>query len=443
MKSKNNDPIINDLLQWLNQAPTAWHATESTVMALQQQGFQELKEGQPWSLKPEQRYFITRNGSSLCAFITPKHQPESVRLLASHSDSPGLKLKPQPEIRKQDMILFGAEVYGSPLLSSWLNRDLGLAGRVIFYNSKNQIQSQLIKLEEDPFLIPQLAIHLDREVNEKGLLLNKQEHLNVLAALYGPATASQPYLELLLQKKIDLKQLINFDLFFYPLEQARYVGYQQQMISSYRIDNLASLHATLQAFTKNAVPLEKDIKMLVCWDHEEIGSNTTHGASSPFLSQTLERILLSYNLGREDYFRIISKSLCVSIDMAHALNPNYMEKHDLQHPIQLGKGIVLKINAQQRYATDALSSLAIQVLAKNHKIPLQKFVSRNDIPSGTTIGPIHAALTGMPSVDIGCSQLSMHSCRELMSCEDHMYMYQLLSALLEAPALPQIEPTSH
>jgi aspartyl aminopeptidase len=437
-----SNPIIHELLNFLNESPTAWHATAVAVQMLKKQGFIELRENHAWDLKLGQAYFVTRNGSSLCAFVTPHSSPLRARLLATHTDSPSLKLKPQPEIRKQHMILLGVEVYGAPLLTSWLNRDLGLAGRAIYYNLKGQIETSLIRLEDAPLTIPQLAIHLDREVNEKGLILNRQEHLNALAAITElPKGCS--YLETLLRQKIEYKQLLSTDLFLYPLEPARLIGYKQQMLAAYRLDNLASMHAALYAFLQDKNALEHDIKMIACWDNEEMGSNTAQGAASPFFSQTLERLLLSLGKGRADYLSLLSQSMCVSIDLSHALHPNYMEKHDPQHQILMGKGIATKHNAQCRYATDAHSILPICVAAKELNLPMQQFVSRNDIACGSTIGPIHASLTGMPTVDIGCAELSMHASRELMACQDHLSMCQLLQQLLQMPNLPQINETEH
>lgn len=424
-----NNILIEDLLSFLDNAPTAWHAVKIATEKLQIQGFQELQEHNNWKLQKGGRYYVIRNGAALCAFVMPNGEPSQVNLLASHLDSPSLKLKPQPEIRRQNMILFGSEVYGAPLLSSWLNRDLGIAGRVLYYDQSSQIQEKLVNLLDHPVTIPQLAIHLDREVNEKGLQLNKQEHLNALAAL-DSEIPSGSYFETLLRTQIDFKELLNFDLFLYPLEKARLIGYKKEMIASYRVDSLASVHAALEAFLTKSEPLETEIKMVVFWNHEEIGSNTTQGAASPFLSQTLERIVLCSHLSREDYFRILNRSTCISIDLAHALHPNYTDKHDVQHQPLLGKGVILKTNAQQRYASDTKSSLPVKIAAKMKGLPLQNFVSRNDIPSGSTIGPIHASLTGMPTVDIGCGQLSMHSCRELMACQDHQMLYELLMSVL-------------
>lgn len=438
MIQKNN--LIHELLSFFDDSPTAWHAVDRLTRDYRTAGMIELKEEQPWQLEAGKSYFVTRNGSSVCAFTVPKAEPQRVRLLASHTDSPSLKLKRHSEVRKQGTILFGVEIYGGPLLSSWLNRDLGLAGRVIVLDENNRVKEHLVNLTKYLMTIPQLAIHLDREVNEKGLLLNKQEHLYVLAALDDPSLASQSYLERILKEEIAFNELISFDLFFYPLEKARLLGYQEQLIASYRIDSLASVHAASQSFLQNLEPLDHDIKMIVFWDNEEIGSNTAHGASSPFIAQIIERILTSLKLSREDYFRLISQSLCISIDLAHATHPNYTEKHDAQHPLWMGKGIAIKSHANQRYASDARSSASLQLAAKKENIPLQYFASRNDLPCGTTIGPIHATLLGMPTVDIGCTQLSMHSSRELMATQDYIYLCQLLRGLLDVKEMKSLLP---
>lgn len=430
--------IIQDLVNFLDISPTAWHAVSAAHQQLQDANFIELSEEEPWDIQPQQRYVVTRNGSSLCAFITPKRFPTRVRLLASHTDSPSLKIKPQPDIRKHQAILLGVEVYGAPLLSSWLNRDLGIAGRVLYTNRHGQIKESLVCLDQYPVTIPQLAIHLDREVNEKGLQLNKQEHLNVLAGLESSFKDKSPFIESLLREKIDFDELIAHDLLLFPLEKARLAGYQHSLLAAYRIDSLASVHAALIALLNQPDPLEDEIKMVIFWDNEEVGSNTAQGAESPFFNQVLERIVEKFEGTREDYFCLINRSTCISIDLAHALHPNYAEKHDPQHQPILGQGIVLKSNAQQRYATSARSSLPVKMIAALKQLPLQTFVSRNDIPCGTTIGPLQATLTGMPTTDIGCGQLSMHSCRELMACQDHIDMCHLLGSILNADHWPRL-----
>lgn len=428
-KKKTSDyassPIVQDLLSFLDQSPTAWHAVEQVKLRLLAQGFTELSEDEKWSLQKGKKYFTIRNGSSLCAFITPSKHLQKACLIASHTDSPALKLKPKGEYQKENMLMLGVEVYGAPLLTSWLNRDLGIAGRIVYLDGKEQIKKTLVSFSEHPLVIPQLAIHLDRKVNEEGLLLNKQDHLSALAALDPQIDGKGSYIERLIKQKISFKELLSFDLFLFPLEQARLVGYQKEMLSSYRLDSLGSVHAITSALlATQASP--HTLQMGIFWDHEEIGSSTASGAASPFLSHTLERICIANGMDREEYLRLLSHALCVSVDLAHALHPNYPERHDPRHQPLLSKGIIVKSNAQQRYATDASTAAFIALIAHNQNLSLQPFVSRSDIPCGSTIGPIHATLTGMPTVDIGYPQLSMHSSRELIACQDHIEMSQFL-----------------
>ncbi|MCE2982005.1 MAG: M18 family aminopeptidase [Parachlamydia sp.] len=426
----NSSSLTQSLIDFLDSSPTAWHAVANVAEKFKQVGFTELNSGESWPIEKEGRYFVNHRGSSFCAFVLPKTKPKKLRLFTSHTDSPGFKLKPKPETHSQTVQL-AVEIYGAPLLNSWLNRDLGLAGRVYYTTHDKQTNEALVRLDEDPVMIPQLAIHLDRDINEKGLLLNKQEHLNALAALSSTIPPHTSLIETILRKKIDYEELIAYDLFLYPLEKARLIGYQGQLLASYRIDSLASVHAAMEALTAAPSPLDDEIKMVFFWDHEEIGSQTSLGAKSPFFNHTLERLLTAIGCSREDYFRLLSQSLCVSIDLAHALHPNHKEKHDPHHQPILGKGVVLKNNAQARYATDASSSLPIRLAAKKLGLPLQEFVSRNDMPCGTTIGPLQACNAGMPTVDIGCAQLSMHSIREIMSIQDHADMTLLLRTLME------------
>ncbi len=422
--------MIDDFIHFLNGSPTAWHAVENIRRCLLNNSFQELSEEDLWDLQPGGSYFVTKNGSTICAFILPQNLPKKIRLIASHTDSPGFKLKPHPELRKGGAILLGLEVYGSPLLSSWLNRDLGIGGRVIFLSKEQGIKEAVISLDRYPVIIPQLAVHLDREVNDKGLLLNKQDHFNALASMESAFKEKGSYLEYLLSAIDQFDRLLAHDLFLYPLERARCIGYNDTFISGYRIDSLASVHAAITAFLENKKALPDEIKMVVFWDNEEVGSNTAQGVSSPFFNQLLERIIHQFKGTREDFFVMLNRSTCISVDLAHALHPNYTDKHDAKHQPILGEGIVLKSNAQQRYATSAKSSLPIQKMAALKQLPLQYFASRNDIPCGTTIGPLQATISGMSTVDIGCSQLSMHSSRELMAAQDHIDMCNLLSGIL-------------
>jgi aspartyl aminopeptidase len=427
-KEKIQKPILEDLRDFIDRSPTAWHAVANLKRRLLEHHFTELSPGESWVLEPGGKYLTACNGSTLAAFILPKSAPTSACILGTHTDSPALKLKPHCEYTQDGMVMFGVEVYGSPLLNSWLNRDLGLAGRIFYIDKRNHLQETLVQIDDSPFVIPQLAIHLDREINEKGLLLNKENHLSVLACV-----AAKPipggYLEKLLCKQASFEKLIGHDLFLYPLTPTHYVGPEQQMLAGYRLDNLCSVHAALTAITTGQNSNPKQIKAALFWDNEETGSQSAQGSESPFLPHLLERILFALHMNRESYLRLLSQSLCVSIDLAHAIHPNYPEKHQKQHSPILNNGITLKFNSQQRYATSGQTGAHISHFCHKLELPLQKFSMRNDMPCGTTIGPITAALTGIPTVDIGIPQLSMHSCRELIGCQDHVDMCKLLGAL--------------
>lgn len=429
MNTKDKEKI-DSLLNFFDQSPTAWHVVENCTKELLDHGFQELKEDEPWKIKSGGRYFVTRNGSSICAFVIPKASPKAIHLAASHTDSPAFKLKPNAEFINENMRMLGVEIYGGPILASWLNRDLGIAGRIIYSDLKGKTHEKIVTISDHPVVLPQLAIHLDRNVNDKGLILHKQDHLAALAGLENKKEKTS-FLERVLKKQFPIKEILAYDLFLYPLEQARLLGEHQELVASYRIDNLVSVHASLKSLLESKQPSRDLIKMIVLWDNEEIGSNTAQGASSPFIAHTIERITLALNLSRDDYFQVISRSLCVSVDLGHALHPNYKDRHEPHHVALLNKGIIIKANAQNRYASDARSTAVIVSLCHKHKIPFQKYVSRGDIPCGTTVGPIHSHVTGMPTIDIGISQLSMHACREIMAAKDHLALCDLLKAFLD------------
>jgi aspartyl aminopeptidase len=421
--------ILADFLSFLDASPTSWHAVREIGNRLASCDFSPLNEEEKWHLAPGKKYFVARGGA-LCAFILPEDSCQQAVFLASHTDSPALKLKPNPSIQKENMALFGVEVYGSPLLSSWLNRDLMLAGRVVVNTGKNQIEERLVILDDSPLFIPQLAIHLDREVNEKGVILNKQEHLLPIAGLIDSSEPSFNALDMLLRRHLSFHSLLSFELFLVPQAPARYVGFNNEMIASYRIDNLASVHASLSALATISAPSKHLLQMTLFWDNEEIGSHSKEGAASPFLNDILQRIAFSLKMDAEALIVMKNNSLCISIDMAHALNPNYPSKHDPQHQPLLGKGIVVKHNANQKYASNALSSAIITHACEALKLPCQSFAMRSDLACGSTVGPIVAETLGINTVDIGCPQLSMHSSREVMASQDYLDLYRLLTYLL-------------
>lgn len=429
MKTKN---WTQDFLHFIEEAPTSYHAVAFAVKQLVKADFEELREENEWKLKGGQKYFCQREGS-LIAFLTPQDRLESALILASHTDSPSFKLKPETEYVKEGMVMLGTEPYGSPLLSSWLNRDLGIAGQVLYTDRQGRFETALVNLRQAPVTIPQLAIHLDRKVNEEGLLLNKQEHLNALAAIdrsTGKSKAKKrSFLATLLKETLPLKELVAHDLFLYPLEKPSRIGERGELLAGYRMDSLASVYPILSTLTQKKKTSQSALYMMALWDHEEVGSKSATGAESPFFSHIFERLALALRLSRENYLRLASRSLCLSVDLSHAIHPNYPERHDPQHKPKLGDGVLIKTSAQKRYATDAKPMRQLIETAKKKGIACTVFSGRSDIPSGTTIGPIQAALTGIPTVDLGIGQLSMHSARELIAEKDLLALHDLLTSL--------------
>lgn len=414
-----NDHKIEDLLQFIEASPTPYHAVQCATQKLQDAGFVALKEEEPWKLALGGKYYLSKNETTLAAFCLPEKWHPQCSLFAAHTDSPCLKLKPKPEFRKDNLLLLSLEPYGSPLFASWVNRDLGIAGKVSFLN-EGLVQEKLVNFKSHPVFIPQLAIHLDRQVNEKGLVLNPQEELSAISAI-----VSHFDLSTLLQSEIERCEILNLDLFLYPLEGPRLVGFNHEFIASHRLDNLGSCHAILKMLQSNKTP-SNEFKIGIFWDHEEIGSQSASGASSPFLLHLIERITIGLNLNREAFLQLLSKSVLLSIDVAHAAHPNYPSKHDPRHPNFLGQGISLKTHAQQKYASDTKLASYLRWLSKKEKIPLQEYSHRADMGAGSTIGPISSAKTGISTIDIGYPVLSMHASRELSAVDDHLSLCRLL-----------------
>lgn len=413
-------------LNFLFENPTSFHVVKNLEEEWKKGKFERLDEKASWNLKPNGRYFVARHGT-IAAFIMPQKRLSKALIVASHTDSPSLKLKPSPEVFKENMCLLGVEIYGAPLLSSWLNRDLGLAGRVLYEDKHKQLKEGLVNFSSPLAVIPQLAIHLDRKVNDEGLLLNKQEHLYALAAL--GVKPGEAFLAPLLSQVLPLKKLLAHDLYLYPVEKPTCLGAHQELINGYRLDSLASVYTAKEALL-SASPEKEQLKLVVFTDHEEIGSSSEEGASSPFLAQLIERISLGSGGLREDYLKLLTSSLCVSVDLGHALHPNYGDRHDPQHKAVLAGGILIKTHAQKKYATHAQTAAPIIQTALKANLPYTFISGRNDIPSGSTVGPIHASATGIPTVDVGIAQLSMHSARELMAAKDLEILYKLLQTLL-------------
>lgn len=421
------------LLDFLKRSPSPFHATQSMAEALQAAGYQALDERETWQLQPQGRYYVTRNDSSIIAIKLGQHDPvqHGIRMVGAHTDSPCLKVKPQPELARHGYWQLGVEVYGGVLLSPWFDRDLSLAGRVTFKHNE-QLQSRLIDFKHAIASIPSLAIHLNREANS-GWAINAQTELPpVLAQLQGET--KQDFRALLadqLQREHAISDacVLDYELCFYDSQPAAFIGLNQDFIASARLDNLLSCYSGLQALLHSD---DQHSQVLVCTDHEEVGSNSACGADGPFLEQVLRRVLNS----EEDFVRCIQHSLLISADNAHGIHPNYADKHDANHGPLLNHGPVIKVNANQRYATTSETSSFFKLLCQQADIPVQSFVTRSDLGCGSTIGPITASQLGVQTIDIGVPTFAMHSIRELAGSKDLGYLVSALQAFYNSPQLP-------
>ncbi len=421
--------LLDDFCEFLENSPTSWHATLEMGNRLASLDYTPLNLDEKWKLEKGAKYFVIHDGSMI-AFALPEAKPEKMALMTAHTDSPALKLKPNPEIHKQNMEFLGVEIYGSPTLASWVNRDLGIAGRVMIEKQNGRMEESFVFFEDTPVLIPLIAPHLDREIFKEGLKLNKQDHLAPLVGLKDKAV-SRSYVETLLKREHSFRKLLDFDLFLVPLDFPRYIGKDAELLASYRLDNLASTHAGVIALGNLKKPAKKLLCMGIFWDHEEIGSSTHSGAESPFFQDVYDRICDCYKLSKEDEAIMRQRSMCLSIDMTHGFNPHYENKYDPQHIPLLGEGITIKYNANKRYSTSGKSGAFVTKLCDGLKLPVQKFVNRTDNPPGSTVGPIFATKMGIEVADIGIPQLSMHAAREVIACQDYLDLCKLLTHFLK------------
>ena len=432
----NNAELLfaGELLKFIEASPSSFHAVESVKRMLVPKGFRELNFNEKWSLTPGDKCFVTRNNSALLAFVVGQGELENhgFRLIAAHTDSPSFRIKPLPEISVEGSYLkLNTETYGGPILNTWLDRPLSLAGRIILKgDSPFSPQTRLFHSDRPLLIIPNLAIHMNRKVNE-GLELNKQKDMLPLLAQITENLQTKGVLMNHLAETLHCPadDILDFDLFLYESEKGCLIGFQNEFISSARLDDLAMIHAGTWAITEAKPALSTQV--LVCFDHEECGSTSKQGAASPLLAHVLERILLAQKKDRETYFQALEHSFLISADMAHALHPNSNEKHDpINRPI-LNGGPVIKISANQSYTTDAESSAIVKALCQLVNVPVQLFVNRSDERGGSTIGPISSTHLDIRSVDIGNPILAMHSVRELGGVKDHLAIAKLFSAFLE------------
>lgn len=418
------------LQRFLDASPTPGHAVESAASMLSTAGFHEVDAAAAW--RREERRAFVRRGGSLIAWQTAADMPSETpfRIIEAHTDSPGFRIKPHPEVRSSGWRQLGVEVYGGPLLNSWLDRDLGLAGTILV-GEPGHTRSTLVRDDRAVLRIPQLAIHLDRDIGERGLQLDRQRHCTPIWGLDAAAVSFHEYLADLAE--IDPATIRAWDLMPFDLAPARVCGIAGELLASARLDDLFSCHAAITALL-GAPETEQHVSVIALFDHEEVGSVSATGAAGSWLANVLERIGAAHDDDRPAHLRALAASHAISADMAHATHPNYAERHEPNHPIAVNAGPVLKVNAQARYATDLSSVGPFLDACEAAEVPLQRFVSHSSIPCGSTVGPVTAARLGIPVVDVGVAQLAMHSIRECCGTADHDYFVRALRHYLAPTA---------
>jgi aspartyl aminopeptidase len=400
------------LFEFLDNSPTPFHVVSSVTTELFQNGFVEQS-----SLSEElaPNGFFVRDGAVIAWRQGARKAP--LRIIGAHTDSPNLRIQPQPDIKAAGWSQLGIEIYGGVLLNSWLDRDLGLAGRVIFKDGTSELFNETTAVAR----VPQLAIHLDREVNERGVQLDKHQHTVPVWGTNAPTFGDW------LGQKMDRTDIAFYDAHLYDITPATYLGVDSSLIASGRLDNQLSCWAALEALTSSDSELNV---IVVLSDHEEVGSESITGAAGPMLESLVDALLHAQGVSQMERHDLLASSWCLSADNAHAVHPNYQERHDPRHSPRVNGGPALKLNGNQRYATTSKGAAHIRGIADAVEAPLQVFVSRNNMPCGSTIGPITSTQLGIEAIDIGVPQLSMHSARELCGAQDPDYLVTLMTGFL-------------
>jgi aspartyl aminopeptidase len=427
--SFDTDAEAAGLCTYVDASPSPFHACAEAASRLQAVGFRRVFEIDAWPSEPG-RYYLLRGGSLVAWSSEYADGPATpFRVVGAHTDSPNLRIKPRPDFARAGWQLLGVEVYGGPLVNSWLDRDLGLSGRVALRAADGGVTHRLLHVDDPVLRVAQLAIHLDRDVNE-GLKLNPQQHLS---PLWGAGNTPGDFRAFVAKEcDADPDAVLGWDLMTHDLTPSRRIGRDRDLIAAPRLDNLATSYAGVRALLHavDTAPARPWVPALVLFDHEEVGSVSERGAFSTLLPSVLERVVRVAGGERDDYLRAIAGSVIASGDMAHATHPNYPDRHDPEHQVRINGGPVLKSNAKLRYATDALGAAAFVAACEQAGVPVQQFVSRSDMPCGSTVGPMTAALTGATTVDFGAATLSMHSAREMCGALDPAMYAGALAAFL-------------
>lgn len=420
---KEYQKTAKDMLEFIEKSPTCFHAVENIMKTLAGAGCTELTETGEWRLSPGQGYFVTRNGSSLIAFRLPEGSAEGFHIIAAHSDSPTFKVKESPEMAAEGAyIKLNTEKYGLMILSTWLDRCLSVAGRVVV-KGKNGLETRLVNVDKDLLVIPNVAIHMNREMND-GVAYNPQVDMLPLYACCGENIGDGKVKNTFMKRiakaaGVKKDEILGHDLFLYPREKGRIIGENGEFVLSPRLDDLQCVYAGHRAFAESTP--ERFINVYAVFDNEEVGSGTKQGADSTFLEDVLWRIGEGLQMPRSKYLQMIAGSFLISADNAHAVHPNHPEKADPTNKPFLNGGIVIKYHGSQKYATDAVSAAVMKRVCEQADVPYQAYANRSDIPGGSTLGNISTAHVSVSSVDIGLPQLAMHSAVETSGVKDTKY----------------------
>jgi aspartyl aminopeptidase len=418
-----------DLIAFIDASPSPWHAVASAEERLLARGFTRLEEGERWQLAAGGRYYAVRGGASMIAFVLGSRPlaETGFRIVGAHTDSPGLRLKPKAAIAGDGLLRLGVEVYGGPILATFTDHDLSLAGRVVLRTAAGP-QTRLLRFDRPLVRLPNLAIHMNREVNEQGLKLNKQTELPLILGQLGEGEDAEAHLRKLLAEAAqgEAADLLSWELAVYDVQKGCLWGADEEFIADSQLDNLASCHAAIAALMATQQPTATCVAAL--FDHEEVGSESAAGAGGSFVTDVLARIGLQAGLDGEDRRRALAQSFFISADMAHAWQPNFPAAYEPDHKVMMNGGPVIKTNASQRYSTQAETAARFMGLCEQAGVPCQQYAHRSDLGCGSTIGPIVAARLGIASVDVGSPMWAMHSARESAGAHDQAYMIAALTA---------------
>lgn len=417
-----------DMMKFIDESPSVYHVVENAKALLEKNGFKELDICSKWNIELGKKYYVKKTNSTILAFTTPNKLDvkKGIKIFASHTDSPSIRIKPKSEVVTNNMLRLNTEVYGGPILSTWFDRPLSIAGRLLT-RSQDAFKPKVsyINLSDIVVVIPNLAIHQNRDVNN-GHKIDKQKELLPIISLVNDTLEADNYLLKTISKKlnVDIKDILDFDLMLYPLDKGRLMGVNEDMLTSTKLDNLLSVYTGLMGIIESNNDSEK-INVFVGFDNEEIGSSTKQGADSNYLAHILERIVYSLGYNRLDYLEMLASSFMLSADSGHVAHPSFMEKFDITNQCTMNNGVSIKLSVNQRYTSDGYSMAVLKEIVRDKDIKLQVFVNNSNEIGGTTIGPLSASHLDIEAVDLGVPILSMHSIREMCGTYDVFYLKEI------------------